>query len=160
MTMTTSMTVSEWARSLGISKQAGHQAVARCGIPVEDGRVDPDVATALYQKRTRPRARTKEAPSSAAVAAGQGGYLASRARREAAEAKLAELKLGEVAGELVRADDVRAECARLATALRNAFLQMPDRLAPVLAAETEPSRVHALLMTEIRQVLTQLADAA
>jgi len=38
-------------------------------------------------------------------------------------------------------------------------LNIPDRLAAVLAAETDPSRVHDALVTEIRKVLVEFADA-
>jgi hypothetical protein len=39
------------------------------------------------------------------------------------------------------------------------MLNIPDRLAALLAAETDPARVHELLTTEIRRALQEFADA-
>jgi hypothetical protein len=42
---------------------------------------------------------------------------------------------------------------------RDGMLNMPDRLAAVLAAETNPRQVHELLTTEIRKALLEFSDA-
>jgi hypothetical protein len=63
----------------------------------------------------------------------------------------------EQAGELVRVDEVRAEASRLALLVRDSLLNLPDRLAPVVAAESDPAAVHRLLDSELRRVLTSLA---
>jgi hypothetical protein len=39
------------------------------------------------------------------------------------------------------------------------MLNIPDRLAAVLAAEGNPARVHELLTTEIRKALLEFGDA-
>jgi hypothetical protein len=39
------------------------------------------------------------------------------------------------------------------------MLNIPNRLAAVLAAETDPRRVHDLLSTEIRKALTEFSNA-
>lgn len=161
------LTVSQWSASMGISKQAGYQAVRRCGIPVVDGRVDPDVATTLYRKYTRARTNERRRPAddgaTAAAApmvpAGDGDYWTNRARREKAEADTAELKLAELRGELVRVADVRAAQARRIAALREGLLQIPARLAAVLAAEADQSKCHDLLQTELHGVLAQVTGA-
>ncbi len=43
--------------------------------------------------------------------------------------------------------------------LRDRTLNLPDRLAPLLAAETDPKRVRELLDVELRQILTDAAEA-
>ncbi len=43
--------------------------------------------------------------------------------------------------------------------VRDGMLNLPDRLAAVLAAEHDATRVHTLLTTEIRTVLVELSDA-
>ncbi len=40
------------------------------------------------------------------------------------------------------------------------MLNIPDRVAAVLAAESDPARVHEILTDEIRKALTEFADAA
>ena len=86
-------------------------------------------------------------------------YHEARARREQAEAELAELKLAEQRGDLLRAADVRAAYAKRAAGLREALLQIPMRLAAVLAAETDQARVHDRIQTELHAVLEQMVGA-
>lgn len=162
------LTVSQWADSMGISKQAGYQAVRRCGIPIIEGKVDPDVATTLYRKytraRTNERRRTTQDGATAAgqplMPVGDGDYWANRARREKAEADTAELKLAELRGELVRVADVKAAQARRIAALREGLLQIPARLAAVLAAESDQARCHDVLQAELHAVLAQVTEAS
>ena len=86
-------------------------------------------------------------------------FLASRARREAAEAAIAELRLAEQRGEVIRTDAVRAALSTALAATRDRLLSIPDRLAPVLAAESAPQRVHEVMSAEIRDALMQLSAA-
>jgi hypothetical protein len=44
--------------------------------------------------------------------------------------------------------------------MRDALLNVPDRIAAVLAAERDPARVHAELTKEIKRVLHELSDDA
>ncbi len=82
-----------------------------------------------------------------------------RSRREAAEASLAELKLAEQRGELIRVDAVRHALAKVCAETRDNILQVPDRLSAVLAAETDQARVHGLLTSELHQVLEKLTGS-
>lgn len=86
--------------------------------------------------------------------------LGARLRRELAEASLAELREREASGELVRADAVRAAHARRVAGLREALLQLPARLAPILAAEGDQTRCLDLLQREIHDVMRQAASPA
>lgn len=106
-------------------------------------------------------ATSAAAPAAAAQArADAPSYLASKARREEAEAQLAELRLREVQGDLVRVAAVRAAMGgRLAT-LRDSLLQIPPRVVPILAAETDPAAIHALLQREISASLSLAAGMA
>ena len=158
------VTVSAWSEAEGMSRQAGYKAVSRCQIPVVDGRVDPDIASMLYRKRTRPRANEKRGGGAGETVApgredGGGEYWASRSRRESAEADMAEMKLAELTGELVRAADVRAAHAKRLAALRDSLLQIPARLAAVMAAETDQLKCHDALQRELHSVLAQVVGA-
>lgn len=92
--------------------------------------------------------------------ADQGEYLAARAKREGFQAKQAELDYLEAIGELVSKRDHRQVSARRYRALRDAFLNIPDRVAAPLAAERDPARIHAELTKEIKRVLHELSDDA
>ena len=80
----------------------------------------------------------------------------ARTRREIAEANLAELKLAELQGELVRASAVRQSMARRAAGLREALLQLPARVVPLLAADPTPAAMDKALRAEIVAALQQL----
>ncbi len=157
---------SEYARRRGCSEGAVRRAVRDGRITLFEGKVDPVAADAQWARNTRPRAGSEPAAGLGgdAPAAGREGedesssYWASKARREAAEADLAELKLAEQRGDLVRAADVRAAHAKRLAGLRESLLQIPARLAAVLAAETSQSVCHDKLQAEIHGVLALVAE--
>ncbi len=86
-------------------------------------------------------------------------YSTSRARREAAEAERAELSLAHERGELIAVAAVQSVLASTLSATRDGLLQIPSRLAAVVAAEGDAAKVHELLRAEIEQALQQLAAA-
>ena len=149
------------------------RAVKDGRISLLDGKLDPTAADAQWARNTRVRAGSKPADSAnlgapgGTAAAGDGttptredndAYWAVKARREKAEADMAELKLAEQRAELVRVSAVRSAYATRAAALRESILQIPARLAAVLAAETDHARCHDLLQAELHQVLAQLQE--
>lgn len=83
-------------------------------------------------------------------------FQAARTRREIAEANLAEMREAELEGKLIRVDAIRAAWSSRMSAARDALLQIPHRLAPVLAAEADTARVSQLLDDELRQALYDL----
>lgn len=85
------------------------------------------------------------------------GYQQSRARQAAADARKAELELAELEGLLVRVDQVRAELATRLAPVREALLQIPARLAPLLAPQSDPGRIQTMLEAEIHKVLAPLS---
>ena len=86
-------------------------------------------------------------------------FAQSRAIKEAYNARLAKLSYEEKSGALVRTDTVKVAWFNTLRVLRDRALNLPDRLAPLLAAETDPKIVRDLLEEELRTVLTDAADA-
>jgi phage terminase Nu1 subunit (DNA packaging protein) len=86
-------------------------------------------------------------------------FRQAQAQERAFNAKLAELEYKKAIGDLVAASDVRAAYTKRAVTLREALLQIPARLAPVLAAETDQAKCHDLIQSELHTVLQQIADA-
>jgi len=84
----------------------------------------------------------------------------ARTRREIAEANLAEMREAEERGKLIRVDAVRSAWAAKITGARDALLQIPSRIAPVLAAESDLVAITALLEAELRQALGDLSTGA
>lgn len=169
-------TIAEWAKLVGISRQSAYDAVTRCGIPVTDKKVDPDYATHLYQKNTRPRANAQRpAPlangvplSGAAGAGGAGGaepagrvpgYDTSRARREAAEAEKAELQLAELAGKFLLKADVEAVVFEVARALRDGLNNSASRIAAEVASLMTVGECEEVIDRELAAVLSSMAQA-
>lgn len=169
-------TIAEWAKLVGISRQSAYAAVERCAIPVTDGQVDPDYATHLYQKHTRQRANGSRPaplasgaqPGSAAGAGGAGGtepstkvpgYDTSRARREAAEAETAEIKLAELAGRFLVKSEVDSVVFEIARALRDGISNCARRIAADVAPLTTADECEAVIDREHRSLLESLAHA-
>jgi hypothetical protein len=100
------------------------------------------------------------APAFPPLGAGFGtdeDFQAARTRREIAEANLAEMREAELEGKLIRVDAIRAAWAKRVSSTRDALLQLPSRLAPVLAAQTDVDQVARVLEDGLRQALAELA---
>lgn len=165
------VTKSEYAKLRGCAPSAVTRAIKEGRITTVQvgGREVIEVAVADIQWGQNTRARA-DSTSAAAVAApvivanevgsGATSYEEARRRRETAEAHLAEMKQAEMEGTLIRADAVRAAWAAKITGARDALLQIPSRVAPVLAACTDLVEVTALLEAELRQALADLSAEA
>lgn len=165
-------TIAKWAATLGISRQQGYEAIKRCQIPVQDGKVDVDYATHLYHANTRKRAG---GPASSALPAGAApgpagaedvhepkkipGYETSRARREAAEAHIAEMKEAELQGKFLVKADVSRELFEVARGLRDGLANCARRIAADVAPLTTAEECEAVIEREHRALLTSMTSA-
>lgn len=84
----------------------------------------------------------------------------ARTRREISEANMAEMDEARIRRELIRVAVLQAQLSMDYATTRDAMLQIPARMAPLLAAETDPALVQNLLHAEIHQALMTLAGAA
>jgi hypothetical protein len=181
------MGVREYARYRGVSHTAVQKAIHDERIEKRaDGKIDRDAADAAWPKNTLPRSTEPEsAPSVPEAAAGpeasaDGGvsksnnsenadtedtdldrgnlsFTQARAAKETFLARLRRLEWQQKAGILVDAEQVRKAQSKLLRAVRDRLLEVPDRLADELAAESDPSLVHEMLRTELRAVLIALS---
>lgn len=92
-----------------------------------------------------------------AVAVKSPNINQSRAVKEAYAARLAKLDYEERIGKLVPAEQVKVDAFKVARSVRDALMNIPDRVSNLLAAETDPAKVHAMLADEIRIVLSKLS---
>lgn len=175
------ITQAEWARQRGFSRQYASRLVRRGVVPLIDGKVDPvqaDAALAALREPARPlrRARPSESKASKPEATsplkpGSSGpeplslpqsgdlptlLLKTRIKSEVERARLLEIKARVEAGKYVDADDVKVAAFNRARVVRDSLLNIPDRLASVVAAESDSRKVHAMLAAEIRQALEDL----
>ena len=157
----------EYARMRGVAKSAVHKAVTERRISLIDGKIDPAVADIQWERNTRARAdsgqTTTQPPTPAPTppvdalppsSSDEGEYSVNRARRERYEADLAQMKLLEQQGDLVRIVEVRAEIAKRVGQLKSNLLQIPARMAYLLTPEARTT-----LDDELRQVLSNVTEA-
>ena len=166
------MTQAEYSRHRECSREAVRKAVDSGRIKTfgADKLIDSELADTQWARNTRARVRGTDTPAAGRVGGddfrdmiranevgGTTSYEEARRRRETAEANLAEMKQAEMQGTLIRADAVRAAWATKITGARDALLQIPSRIAPVLAANADLVEVTALLEAELRQALAELS---
>ena len=80
----------------------------------------------------------------------------AKTTKEFYAAKMAKLDYLERKKELVRIEDVTHATATIVTNFRNTLESLPDRLAPMLAAEKEEQQIRLLMIDEIERALSQL----
>lgn len=97
-------------------------------------------------------------PAPAPAAAGPS-LAQSRAIREVYAARLAKLEYEKAVGKVIEADAVKLQAFKIARSVRDALLNLPDRVSAELAAEVDPVRVHLRLSAEIRKALESLSAA-
>ena len=158
-----------------MSRQAVHELVKR-GILSKDsaGLIDVAQAEAALVNSVHPSSKTAAALQATASATAPPAtppdessqtveitsYHVAKTLREAAEAQIARLKLAEMQGEVIRVEAVKNQLATVFSTVREALLQIPARMAPLLAADPDPVSVHNVLHAEIHQALHHLAGAA
>jgi hypothetical protein len=177
------MSLRAYAKHRGVSLRAVQKAIKSGRIAArKDGRLDADVADADWARNTAPRPQPSSQPAKPAASPQSAPhhhhsdpprrevtdppklesgleYARARAVRETYQARLAKIDFEERTEKLVSADEVRVASFNRFRQFRDGMLNIPDRLAAVLAAEGNVRRVHELLATEIRKALTEFSDA-
>jgi hypothetical protein len=95
----------------------------------------------------------------AAIAEGLPPLHESRARREHYRAELLRLEVEAMAADLVPAAEVRASAIAEAARARAVLMELPDLLAPQLAACADARECHRLMTETFRTTLLRLAGA-
>lgn len=86
-------------------------------------------------------------------------FQEAKARKEHFQAQQAELDYLKSAGQLVDVEAVEKGAFNSARVLRESLQLIPDRLSQVLAAQTDPARIHEILSEEIEKALNDFAAA-
>jgi hypothetical protein len=162
------MKITEFAELIGVSRQAVLEAIKRGRLPKSASRVgkvwhvDPELGQVEYRANVdiAKRRNFKGGGPDTDGASDYPDFNESRAKREFHMAALAELDHSERSGTLVNAEEVRRSAFKLARQARDGMLNIADRVAADLAAETDAFKVHARLTKEIREALSALALVA
>lgn len=166
------MTVSAYAKHRGVSRRAVYDALSDGRIVKNaNGKIDPVAADASWAESTgvgygtqpgEKRGKSSQPKKPKATTTTEPGetYAASRARREAANARLAELRLAEEQGQVLRLEAAQDAWFNILRSLRDRLLSIPDRCSAEAAALTEQAAVRTLIDTEIRNALREVSDDA
>lgn len=171
----TTLSIAAYARHRGVSHVAVLKAIKSGRIVKEaDGSIDPVKADADWERNTNqaqqrkpsptpivlpPKASVLVSPPTSEPMGSGPNYAQSRAVKEAYHARLAKLAYEEKSGALVRTDNVKVAWFNILRVMRDRAMNLPDRMAPLLAAENDPKQVRELLDTELRQLLDDAANA-
>lgn len=160
------MNAAEYARRRGVSKQQVHKYIEGGKITAKrvGGRweIDPEQADRELSQRLAPdRGGRKGQPvrqddAMAPPAPGGPSFAQARTMREAYAAQIMKLEFLQKSGQLVDKNELKLKLVKLHMAVRDSLRTIPDRVAPVVAAETDQSKIHALLLKEIGQALEGL----
>lgn len=155
---------SQYAQHRGVSRMAVSKAVKAGRIKKDaTGKIDAAQADADWEANTKPQMHSPPTTPPAgridtAESRAAGSYGASRAIREAYQARLAKLEYERESGELIRADQVRNEAFMAARAVRNTLQNIPARLSAILAGETDSKKIFRILEDAIDDACRSLAE--
>lgn len=167
----TLLTKAAYARHRGCDEKAVRKAIEENRISLIDGKIDPAVADIQWAQNTRARAGAgrqagadllgdvsgaAQAPSASTAAfstpAGSApGYQDHRARRESAEAELAEMAAGKEAGRLIVRDTTERAIFDSFRQLRDAIMSSAQRSAPKVIGMSDHREVERVLADELRK---------
>jgi len=170
------ITQAAWARRHGFARQYVTQLARKGIVRLVEGKINPgqaDAALAAIRDPARAERRAgredrSPAPANPAAQEVHGSgvpaaagdlptlFLKTRIKSEAERAKLLELKAKVEAGKYVDVDEVRVAAFNKARTVRGSLLNIPGRLAPLLAAESDERECFRLIDAEIRQALVEL----
>ncbi len=156
------MSLRAYAQHRGVALSAVQKAIHSGRIStLPDGTLDSDTADADWIRNTQTHAPqvVRRGQSEEDEGFGASQYTKARAVREHYQARLAKIDYEERTGRLVSKDEVQVAAFNKFRQFRDNLLNLPDRLAAMLAAETEAARVYEILAGEIRKALNAFADA-
>ena len=173
------LSIRAYARHRGVSHVAVKKAIDSGRItPEADGTLDPQRADAEWAKNTEaPRTGTRARPVRAAVPqetaaiapvgdthttlpTGGASLLQARTVNEVVKAQTNKVRLAQLKGELVDRAQAIAHVFKLARAEREAWINWPNRITPILAAELgiEEHTLFVALDVAVRVHLEELGE--
>ena len=164
------MSQKAYAQSIGVSKQYINKLVRSGALPMQNSKIDPDVANGVIQAQrepARPLRRNTNAPEVSAVTPPQTPtprrgiataelptlLLKTRIKSETEKAKLLEIKAKVEAGKYIDRVEAEAIIFKHLRPIRDNLLSIPDRLSAELTASQDRHNTHKILYNEIVRIL-------
>jgi hypothetical protein len=163
---TSPLSLRAYARHRQVSLPAVQKAIQSGRITTTaDGKINTKSADAEWERNTapKPQHRTSITPlrqrlPSAAPSASPINYAVERAIRERIRVRRETIELRKLEEKLISRDEVQVAAFNRGRVLRDGMLNIADRIAAQLAAESDPNKVHETLTLEIRRALLEFAD--
>ena len=147
--------VRAYARHRGVDPMSVEKAIKSGRITRDlDGEIDFEKADRDWEQNTRPAMSPDEDNG------GLAQYSRARAIREYYQASLAKIDYEQKVGKLLPKDEVQAAAFNTYRQFREQLLNIPDRVAAIIAAETgmDTKKVYEILTAEVRHALNEFAD--
>jgi len=147
--------VRAYARHRGVDPMSIEKAIKSGRITRDaDGEIDFEKADRDWEQNTRPAMSPDEDNG------GLAQYSRARAIREYYQASLAKIDYEQKVGKLLPKDEVQAAAFNTYRQFREQLLNIPDRVAAIISAETgmDTRKVHEILTAEVRHALNEFAD--
>jgi hypothetical protein len=150
----------DWERNTSVVPRNKQGTAKLDGVGNPD--MEADAGKASPQSRPAPRAEGKRPEVQPSDEAQQKilSYNKSLEKEKHYKALMAEIEYQIEVGALVRKADNDKAIFNFHRSIRDRLLNIPDRIAAVLAGETDREKVHGILSKELRQALTELASEA
>ncbi len=145
----------EWARKHGFSRQYANQLVKEGTLKAVEGKIDEeqaDMALAAIRDLSKTEKRSSQESTELSTL-----LLKTRIKNEMERGKLLEARAKVEIGELIAVDEVKQAAFNKARIVRDNLLNIPDRVANLLASVDDASKIHELLSQEIRNSLEGLS---
>lgn len=166
------MGIAQYAKHRGIDKSSVSQMITEGKLDGAlkiyqngvDSKGNPKTRTQIFWEKAdrilegyedpTPKDHTKAIENSSAM----GTLTKARTAKTAIDAQTARLKYEQLAGSLVKKDDVIQAAKEIGRVTKESLLTLPDRLAPVLAGESDINEVHRILSEEINTALRSISS--
>lgn len=145
----------EWARKHGFSRQYANQLVKEGTLKAVEGKIDEeqaDMALAAIRDLSKTEKRSSQESTELSTL-----LLKTRIKNEMERGKLLEARAKVEIGELIAVDEFKQAAFNKARIVRDNLLNIPDRVANLLASVDDASKIHELLSQEIRNSLEGLS---
>ena len=157
------MSLRGYARHRGVALSAVQKAIETRRISTRpDGRIDSEQADAEWEQNTvrhvPPVAKRGQEEDDASIF-GASQYTKARAVREHYQARLAKIEYEERVAKLVPKDEVQVAAFNKFRQFRDHMLNIPDRVAAMVAAESDAAKCYEVIAAEVRRALNEFADS-
>jgi|LGOV01.1.fsa_nt_gb hypothetical protein len=141
--------------------RAWHEELTAGGVESAPPPPKPAPKPAKKPAKRKPATAKPTPPAETSPPGDQQETIIEANRRDAiSRANMREIKEAELKGTLVNAREVELQAFAQARQLRDAILAIPDRVIPIISAETDEHANRQILDAELRSVLRDLAENA